>query len=88
MSDSIDCHIRVKGHLIGQWSGWFGGLAVQNLPGEQALLTGQVPDQAALFGVLARIRDLGMRVIALNCIEKGAVSPDLRNDGQNNEDRM
>ena len=75
MTDSILCLIRIKGHLTEQWSGWFGGLNTQNLPGNEVLLSGELPDQAAFFGVLTHIRDLGMRVVTLHCTEKGIDPP-------------
>jgi hypothetical protein len=75
MTDHMHCHIRVKGHLTEQWLGWFGDLVIQNLPGDELLMSGVLPDQAAFFGVLAHIRDLGLRVVALNCIEDNADLP-------------
>ena len=50
--------IRVKGHLDPRWSEWFDGLQITNEPNGEALLSGHIPDQAALHGVLARVRDL------------------------------
>ena len=57
--------IRIEGHLATDWSGWFEGLAVcQELNGE-TVLSGPL-DQAALHGVLARVRDLGLVLVAVN----------------------
>ncbi len=58
--------IRIKGHLDCQWADWFGGLAVTLEANGETVLTGLVPDQAALYGVLKKVRDLGMPLIALN----------------------
>ena len=69
MADSIFCEIRVKGHLSSQWHDWFGGLSVENLPDGQTMLSGTLPDQAALFGVLGRVRDLGLALVSVRCIE-------------------
>ena len=55
MDDSIFCQIRVKGHLSSQWCDWLGGLAVENQPGGETMLSGVLADQAALFGVLGRV---------------------------------
>ena len=57
--------IRVRGHLDGTWSDWFGGLAITNLAGGDALLTGELADQAALHGVLTQVRDLGLPLLAV-----------------------
>jgi len=58
--------IRVAGHLGRDWSDWFAGLEVTNLEHGEALLSGTLADQAALYGVLARIRDLNLTLIAVN----------------------
>ena len=56
--------IRVEGVLHEGWSTWFEGLQVSP-DGTQTVITGQLADQSALHGVLARIRDLGMRLISV-----------------------
>jgi hypothetical protein len=71
MDDSIFCEIRVKGHLSSQWHDWFGKLSVENHPGGEATLSGKLPDQAALFGVLGRVRDLGLALVSVRCTESG-----------------
>ena len=58
--------IRVKGHLGEKWQSWFDGLTITNLEQGEALLCGPLPDQAALHGVLAKIRDLGLPLLAVN----------------------
>jgi hypothetical protein len=64
--------IRVSGRLDPQWSEWFGNLslAVEQTTGASTftILSGPVADQAALFGVLNRIRDLGLRLISVNTV--------------------
>jgi len=57
--------IRVKGHLDGRWSEWFDGLVVTNLEGGEAVLSGEIVDQAALHGALAKVRDLGLPLLAV-----------------------
>jgi len=71
MADLMFCQIRVKGHLYptSRWVEWFGGLTIENQPDGEALLSGPLPDQAALYGVLNRIRDLGLTLVAVNCVE-------------------
>ena len=59
-------NIRVKGHLGPTWSDWFEGLTITNLPHGEAELIGTLADQAALHGVLLRIRDLGLPLVSVN----------------------
>ncbi len=57
--------IRVVGHLDARWGVWFDGLTIRNEPKGEATLSGPVADQAALHGLLARIRDLNLPIVAL-----------------------
>jgi hypothetical protein len=59
--------ITVKGHLDPRWSEWFDGLTITNLGSGQTIMAGRLPDQAALHGVLAKIRDLGLPIISVIC---------------------
>ena len=61
--------IRVKGHLDGRWSEWFDGLAIANVENGDALLSGEIVDQSALHGVLAKVRDLGLPLIAVTSVD-------------------
>ena len=63
--------IRIKGHLADRWAGWFGGLTITLEDNGDSLLTGPVIDQAALFGLLRKVRDLGMPLISVICVEPG-----------------
>lgn len=74
--------IRVKGHLSDQWAEWFGGLTIENQPDGEAVLSGALPDQAALYGVLNRIRDIGLTLVALGCTEPDAGQAFARLNGQ------
>ena len=58
--------IRVQGHLQDRRSEWLGGLAVQRQDDGTTVLVGPVADQAALHGVIGRIRDLGLPLLAIN----------------------
>lgn len=58
--------IRIKGHLDREWTDWFGGMSITLKSNGDTLLTGPVVDQAALFGVLNKVRDLGLPLLALN----------------------
>ncbi len=61
--------IRVGGHLDDRWSDWFAGLAIQRQDDGTTLLVGPIVDQAALHGVLARIRDLALPLLAVNRVD-------------------
>ena len=71
MSQPAHYVIRVKGHLSGQWTDWFDGMAIENQPNGDAVLSGVLPDQSALYGVLRQVHDLGLTLIAVQRIELG-----------------
>ena len=70
--------IRVKGHLDGRWSEWFDGLTIANVENGDALLLGEIVDQSALHGVLNKVRDLGVPLIAVTCFGPDQQEPTLR----------
>ncbi len=57
--------IRVEGHLAEHWSDWFEGLAIHTNPNGETTFNGLLPDQAALFGVLAKIHNLNLVLISV-----------------------
>jgi hypothetical protein len=61
--------IRVKGHLGPRWAAWFGGMSITLEDEGETLLTGPVADQAALHGLLRKVRDLGMPLISAIRVE-------------------
>ncbi len=63
--------IRIKGHLGSQWTDWFGGLTVTPEENGDTLITGPVVDQAALHGLLKKVRDLGMPLVSICPVESG-----------------
>ncbi len=65
--------IRVLGCLDSSWSEWFEGLAVTVKANGEMVLRGSLPDQAALFGVLIKVRDLGLPLLAVNRIQLDTV---------------
>jgi hypothetical protein len=64
-------HITVQGHLDAGWVAWFDGLAITNEADGTASMAGKIGDQAALYGVLIKIRDLGLPLIAVQRLDKG-----------------
>ena len=63
--------IRLKGHLGNEWADWFGGLSITLEDNGDTLLTGLAIDQAALHGLLKKVRDLGMPLISVSPVEPG-----------------
>jgi hypothetical protein len=63
--------IRIKGHLGSQWTEWFEGLTITLEENGDTLLTGPVVDQAALHGLLKKVRDLGMQLVSISPLENG-----------------
>lgn len=61
--------IRLKGHLDTQWADWFDGFTIAQEEIGNTLLTGSVADQAVLHGLFKKIRDLGMPLLSVNCID-------------------
>ena len=59
--------IRVKGRIDEHWSDWLGGLNIEHTEKDETLLSGALLDQPALFGVLTKLRDLGLSLVAVKC---------------------
>ncbi len=59
------CEITVKGHLDIDWSGWFEGLTIVHNENGETMLSGQIRDQAAFYGLLAKVRDMGLFLISV-----------------------
>ena len=70
-SQPVVYQIRIKGHLGHQWTDWFEGLTITLADNGDTLLTGPVVDQAALHGLLKRVRDLGMPLLSVSPVEPG-----------------
>ncbi len=70
---SMDYQIRIAGQLGPRWEDWFEGLTV-TLDGDDTLMTGPVVDQAALHGLLRRVRDLGLPLISVGPVEQAPSS--------------
>jgi hypothetical protein len=73
-SDPGQCmvyQIRIKGHLGREWTDWFGGLTLTLEDNGETLLTGPVVDQAALYGLLRKVRDVGLPLLSVGCVTPG-----------------
>ena len=60
--------ITVKGHLDSQWSAWFDNMMISHEANGEAVLRGSLPDQSALYGVLAKVRNLGLPLLAVTTV--------------------
>jgi len=67
--------IRIAGHLSPQWMDWFEGLTVTLEDNGNTLLSGPVADQAALHGLLKKVRDLGMPLVSVNQVQSSKTRP-------------
>ena len=64
-----DVEIVIKGQIDKHWSDWLGGLQISHIGQEQSQLSGSIADQAALYGILTKLRDLDMELVSLNLKE-------------------
>jgi hypothetical protein len=74
--------IRIKGHLGLQWADWFGGLSIKLAANGDTILIGPVSDQAALHGLLKKVRDLGMSLISVNPVKPEKPDASVSNQSQ------
>lgn len=70
--------ITVKGYLDSQWSAWFDNMTISNEANGEAVLCGPLPDQSALYGVLAKVRNLGLPLLAVTTV----AADEMRRDEQ------
>jgi hypothetical protein len=78
-SQQMVYEIKVEGHLDSEWTAWFGGMTLALEANGDTLMTGPVIDQAALHGLLKKVRDLGMPLVSVKRIKPGqADSTDVK----------
>jgi len=65
------CEIRLKGHLAARWAAWFDGLTLTRDSDGTTIIHGPVTDQAALYGLLQKTRDLGLPLISVTYVDPG-----------------
>jgi len=63
MSSSVE--IVLEGHLDPDWADWLEGFTITHTPDDLTLLAGAVPDQASLYGLIAKLRDLGLKLVSV-----------------------
>jgi hypothetical protein len=68
--------IKIKSHLSSDWTDWFEGLTITAEEDGDTLLTGPVIDQAALYGLIKKVRDLGMTLISLSPVQPNDAIPE------------
>jgi len=61
--------IVIEGHLDKQWTEWLEGITISQLEGDKTTLTGSVKDQSAFYGLIAKLRDLGLKVYSVHIEE-------------------
>ena len=65
----LKIEIRIKGQINEKWSEWFGGLTISHSNLYETVLSGPVADSSALYGIIARLRDLGLQLTSVNSEE-------------------
>jgi hypothetical protein len=70
MGEGAGYEIRLKGRLDGRWAAWFAGMTLSHADDGTTVLRGRVADQAALHGVLGKVRDLGLPLVAVSRVDQ------------------
>ena len=61
--------IRIEGHVDKDWAEWLDDFSIAHRAKDETVLTGRILDQAELYGLIAKLRDLGLRLLSVNCEE-------------------
>jgi hypothetical protein len=78
MGEAVTYRVRVRGQIGPEWSAWFEGFLVSPQADGDTVITGPVHDQAALHGLLARVRDLGLPLLAVETADRAPDSGSAR----------
>ncbi len=79
------CEVKIRGQLGQYWSEWFAGLKLTYLEEDVCLLSGSLPDQAALHGLLERIRDLNLKLVSVTSSSSPGQDSNMVASGENTE---
>lgn len=71
MNEHTHYRIKIKGQLDSRWQDWFDGLTITPTDDDNIILSGDIVDQAALHGIFAKIRNLGLTIVSINPQAKG-----------------
>ena len=74
MSETETYEIRIQGRLATRWSAWFDGMEITAAADGSTVIRGPVADQAALHGLIQKVRDLGLPLLSVTNIRTGATS--------------
>jgi hypothetical protein len=80
------CEIVVKGHLDTDWSEWFEGLTIAHNDKGETILSGQIRDQAALYGIIAKVRDMGLSLILVKFMAGESTQESSKGIGASEDD--
>lgn len=83
---SAFCEIIVKGHLDIDWSEWFEGLTIAHDDQGETMLSGQIRDQAALYGLIAKVRDMGLSIVLVKYIAGESAQGRSKETGASEDD--
>jgi len=75
---TIIYQIRIRGHLDRRWSEWFDGMTISPEEDGTTLITGPVIDDAALYGLLKKVRDSGMQLLSVNQLGENTAKPESK----------
>lgn len=75
--ETSHCEIRLKGHLDARWAAWFDGLTLSNESDGTTLIQGPVLDQAALHGLLQKVRDVGLPLLSVQHVDQPTTRPTM-----------
>lgn len=76
----LQVEVRLKGQIDQSWSDWFDGLAIRYAEGDQTVMSGPIADQAALYGLVSKLRDIGLPLLSIQLVEENHPSSATNHD--------